>query len=147
MKRFFTFCFGGGLILSAFLLLGCTDEELAPNMEELYPDGLPIRLATTDFNNQNTYYLLNDDEESSIFFDQTQRWFYTDEPIQITLEDDLWFQIRFYSPRALPNVTIWAQLEGYDEQFKLFVFENLIQFQQFRMKLPFATEDLTAVTR
>ncbi|MDE7304402.1 MAG: hypothetical protein K2N04_00590 [Alistipes sp.] len=147
MKKLFAKILGGGLIISAFLLSGCTEEALVPDMEQLHPDGLPIRLSTADYNNQNTYYLLNDDEPSNIFFNQNERSFYADQPIQITLEDDLWFQIRFYSPRALPNVTIWAKLEGYDEQFKLFVFEKLMPFQQFRMQLPFISEDMKAVTR
>lgn len=146
MKRIFTsslriLCFG--ILLS----IGCTQEELTPNWEERFPDGFPIRLSTTDYNSQNTYYLLNDAEPSTVFFDANQRSFRVDQPLQITLDDDLWFQLRFYSPRALPEVTVWAKMEGYDEEFKLFVFEKIMPFQQFRMQLPFAMEDMTAITR
>ncbi len=147
MEKVFAKIFGGGLIISAFLLLGCTDEQLVPDMEQLHPDGLPIRLSTADYNNQNTYYMLNDDEPSEVFFNTSERWFYTDQPLQLTLDDDLCFQLRFYSPRALPNVTVWAKIEGYEEEFKLFVFEKVMPFHQFRMQLPFTSEDIKAVTR
>ncbi|MDE6445856.1 MAG: hypothetical protein K2L06_03210 [Alistipes sp.] len=148
MKRFFTKILGGGLIISAFLLLGCTDENLSPDeITDQFADGLPIRLTPADYNEENTYYLLNDDEPSTVFFNQNERSFYADQPIQMTIDDDLWFQIRFYSPRALTNVTVWAKIEGYEEEFKLFVFEKLMPFQQFRMQLPFAERDLTAATR
>ena len=148
MEKVFAKILGGGLIISAFLLLGCTNENLSSDeITDRVSDGLPIRLTTEDFNSENTYYLLNDDEPAEVFFNPSERSFYTDQPIQITLEDDLCFQIRFYSPRALPNVTIWAKLEGYDEEFKLFVFEKLMPFQQFRMQLPFVTHDIKATTR
>ena len=147
MEKVFAKIFGGGLIISALLLLGCTDEQLVPDMEQLHPDGLPIRLSTADYNNQNTYYMLNDDEPSEVFFNTSERWFYTDQPLQLTLDDDLCFQLRFYSPRALPNVTVWAKIEGYEEEFKLFVFEKVMPFHQFRMQLPFTSEDIKAVTR
>lgn len=137
------------LFFSIFLLTGCTDEELIPNTDDLFPDGLPIRLTTSDYNNFNTYYLLNDDEPADVFFNPDERSFYVDQPLQITLDDDLFFQFRFYSPRPLSNVTVWAKIEGggFDEQFKLFVFEKIEPFQQFRMQLPFATQDIKAVTR
>ncbi|MCM1150459.1 MAG: hypothetical protein NC209_00025 [Alistipes sp.] len=131
---------------AALLLASCTEENLN-NGDDRFPDGLPIRLAVSDYNNLNTYYLLNDDEPAETFFDPGQRSFYVDQPLQMTLDQDLFFQIRFYSPRALPDVTVWAKIEGYGEEFKLFVFEKIMPFQQFRMQLPFLTEDIMAVTR
>lgn len=148
MKRFFTKILGGGLIISAFLLLGCTDENLSPDeITDQFADGFPIRLSTDDFNSENSYYMLNDDEPSEVFFNTKERWFYTDQPLQLTIDDDLCFQLRFYSPRSLPNVTVWAKIEGYEEEFKLFVFEKVMPFHQFRLQLPFAERDITAATR
>lgn len=148
MKRFFTAGFGGGLIVSAFLLLGCTDEGVSPaEITDKLSDGLPIRLSTADYNEENTYYMLNDDEPSEVFFNNAERSFYTNQPLQLTIDDELFFQLRFYSPRSLPNVTVWARLEGYDEQFKLFVFEKIEPLQQFRMQLPFASKDTKVTTR
>ncbi len=148
MKRFFTSNLGGGLIISIILLIGCTKESLSPDeITDKFADGLPIRLSTSDYNGENTYYMLNDDEPSEVFFNTSERWFYTDQPLQLTVDDNLCFQLRFYSPRALPNVTVWAKIEGYEEEFKIFVFEKVMPFHQFRMELPFATQDITAATR
>lgn len=147
MKRFFALNLGGGLIVSLFLLIGCTTETIGSDPAEKFPDGLPIRLSTADYDEGNTYYMLNDDEPSEVFFNTSERWFYTDQPLQLTIGDDLQFQLKFYSPRALPNVTVWATMDGYDEAFKLFVFEKIMPFHLFRMQLPFATQDITATTR
>lgn len=147
MKGIFSKIFGGGLIISLFLLIGCTADELETDPAEKFPDGLPLRLSTSSYNEENTYYMLNDDEPSEVFFNTKERWFYTDQPLQLTVDDELCFQLRFYSPRALPEVTIWAKMDGYDEAFKLFVFEKVMPFHQFRMQLPFMTQDITATTR
>lgn len=138
---FFGIFLGGGICLT-----NCTDDDLT-NPDERFPDGLPIHLKTSDYNNQNTYYLLNNDEPQAIFCSAAERSFYVDQPIQMNIDDDLFFQLRFYSPRPLANVSIWAKIEGYDEQFKLFFFDKIMAFQQFRMKLPFDTENVMAVTR
>lgn len=34
---------------------------------------LPVRLAETDYNPDNTYYLLNDNESQDVYFDSGQR--------------------------------------------------------------------------
>ena len=47
------------------LLYGCTTETIGSDPTEQFPDGLPIRLSTADYNNLNTYYMLNDDEPST----------------------------------------------------------------------------------
>ena len=77
MKRFFTSNLGGGLIISIILLIGCTKESLSPDeITDKFADGLPIRLSTSDYNGENTYYMLNDDEPSEVFFNTNERWFY-----------------------------------------------------------------------
>ena len=146
-KNFFSLMMLG---IGLLLMTGCTDatpELETPKEPEKEENGLPINVAISHYNNENTYYLLNDDEPGEVFFNASQRYFYVDEPLQFTVEKDGWFQLRFYSPRALPNVTIWAKLEGYDDEFKLFVFEKIMPFQQFRMQLPFAKEDVMVTTR
>ena len=91
--------------------------------------------------------MLNDDEPSTVFFNNNERSFYVDKPIQMSIDNDLFFHLRFYSPRSLPNVSIWAKIDGYDEQFKLFFFDKLMPFQQFTLQIPLATQNMMAVTR
>ncbi|EKC65688.1 hypothetical protein OBE_06329, partial [human gut metagenome] len=101
----------------------------------------------TDYNPDNTYYLLNDNESQDVYFDSGQRSFYVSRPLQFGMDDEHCFQLRFYSPRALKNVTFWARIDGYEEEFKFMSLEKIMPFQQLRVHIPFATKDLTAYTR
>ncbi|WP_300726062.1 hypothetical protein [uncultured Rikenella sp.] len=136
------------LVFSALLLIGCKKEnKLLTDSGVNAPNQFPVYMTRSDYNAENTYYMFNDDEPSELFLDNPDRNFYTDQTIQMTLDDEHNFQLRFYSPRSLPNVTVWAKIDGYDEQIKLLVLERLMPFQQLRVKLPFATENITAYTR
>ena len=61
-----------------------------------------------------------------------KRSFYVNRPLQLSLEEEHYFQLRFYSPRAISHVTIWAKIEGYDEDFKFLELEKVQPFQQLR---------------
>lgn len=136
------------LACGLLLLTGCAKDEVPSDSDAtVVKNVFPYHLTTEDYNDENTYYMLNDNEPSEVFFNHSERMFYTDQPLQMTFDDDFFFQIRFYSPRALPNVVIWAKLDGYDEQFKLMELDKLMPLQQLRVRLPFDTEDITAYTR
>ena len=138
------------LILAGMLLLlgSCKEDELPVSGEgNVANNELPIRLAETDYNPDNTYYLLNDNESQDVYFDSGQRSFYVSRPLQFGMDDEHCFQLRFYSPRALKNVTFWARIDGYEEEFKFMSLEKIMPFQQLRVHIPFATKDLTAYTR
>ena len=138
------------LILAGMLLLlgSCKEDELPVSGEgNVANNELPVRLAETDYNPDNTYYLLNDNESQDVYFDSGQRSFYVSRPLQFGMDDEHCFQLRFYSPRALKNVTFWARIDGYEEEFKFMSLEKIMPFQQLRVHIPFATKDLTAYTR
>lgn len=104
------------LILAGMLLLlgGCKEDELPVSGEgNVANNELPVRLAETDYNPDNTYYLLNDNESQDVYFDSSQRSFYVSQPLQFGMDDEHCFQLRFYSPRALKNVTFWARIDGF----------------------------------
>lgn len=101
------------LILAGMLLLlgSCKEDELPVSGEgNVANNELPVRLAETDYNPDNTYYLLNDNESQDVYFDSGQRSFYVSRPLQFGMDDEHCFQLRFYSPRALKNVTFWARI-------------------------------------
>lgn len=143
---FNSLCF---LVCSLLLLSGCEEDEiLATDPEDgTLNNELSMKLTPADYNSDNTYYLLNDDEPSEIYFNNSQRSFYVNQPLQLTLDDDHYFQLRFYSPRKLSNVTVWAKIDGYEEAFKFMELEEIRPFQQLRIHIPFATKDLIAYTR
>nr|DAE30261.1 MAG TPA: Phytase [virus sp. ct5rm7] len=147
-KNIFTnLCF---LAFSLLLLTGCEEDEIsAVNSEDgnTSDNELCVKLTPADYDSDNTYYLLNDDEPSEVYFNNSQRSFYVNAPLQLTLDDDHYFQLRFYSPRKLSNVTIWAKIDGYEEAFRFMELEEIRPFQQLRIHIPFATKDLIAYTR
>ncbi|WP_294600575.1 hypothetical protein [uncultured Rikenella sp.] len=148
MRKFFPTGFLMMLIFGILSLTGCKKENnLLTDSGVNAPNRFPIYMTPSDYNAENTYYLLNDDESPEVFFDRNQRNFSTMNPLQMTFGDDYYFQIRFYSPRALPNVTIWAKIDGYEEEFRLLSLDKLMPFQQLRVHLPLDTEDITARTR
>lgn len=137
------------LVCSLLLLTGCKEDEISTTGSEdgNNPDNeLFMKLTPVDYNSANTYYLLNDDEPSEVYFNGSQRSFYVTQPLQLTFDDDHYFQLLFYSPRKLSNVTIWAKIDGYKEAFRFMELEEIRPFQQLRIHVPFATKDLTAYT-
>lgn len=151
MKKFFSTSLF--IVLSTlWLLTGCIEEHLTLLPEETPDDTpmdnvLPVRLTEADYNSDNTYYLLNDNETSDVYFNKNLRSFYVNQPLQLSFDEEHYFMIRFYSPREISNVTIWAKIEGYEESFKFMELEKVQPFQQLRLQIPFATQDLTAYTR
>lgn len=129
------------------LATGCDDDKTSlPKGGEVINE-FPVTLTESDYNSDNTYYILNDDESPDVYFNANQRSFYVTQPLQFQMDDEHNFQLRFYSPRALKNVTIWATIDGYEEEFKFMSLEKLMPFQQLRIHIPFASEDITAYTR
>ena len=62
------------LILAGMLLLlgSCKEDELPVSGEgNVANNELPVRLAETDYNPDNTYYLLNDNESQDVYFDSS----------------------------------------------------------------------------
>lgn len=144
---FNSLCF---LVCSLLLLAGCKEDQILSGDSGYGNDSdneLFVKLTSADYNSDNTYYLLNDDEPSEVYFNGSQRSFYVTQPLQLTFDDDHYFQLRFYSPRKLSNVTVWAKIDGYEEAFKFMELEEIRPFQQLRIHRPFATKDLTAYTR
>lgn len=77
------------LILAGMLLLlgGCKEDELPVSGEgNVANNELPVRLAETDYNPGNTYYLLNDNESQDVYFDSSQRSFYVSQPLQFGMD-------------------------------------------------------------
>ncbi len=147
MKRRFSTCL---LILTGIMQLPVScmiDENPKQDGGSNMINELPVTLSESDYNSENTYYLLNDNESPDVFFDPNQRSFYVNQPLQISIDDDHNFLLRFYSPRALRNVTVWATIDGYGEDFKLIHLDKVQPFQQLSIHIPFGSEDLTAYTR
>lgn len=135
----------GMLCFGLFVVSGCNEKEFLP--PSWGAEGFRYYLTEADYNSENTYFLLNDEESPDVFFDAGQRSFRVTEPLQVVFDDNHDFRLRFYSPRALKDVTVWAKIDGYDEEFRFMVLEKVLPFQQLTLHIPFATENLETTTR
>ena len=51
------------------------------------------------------------------------------EPLQVSVTGQKELMLRFYSPRAIHNVIVWATVEGYEDEVR---FAELLRFYLFR---------------
>lgn len=118
-----------------------TDNEAPEN-----PYGT-IRIAENDLTPEIFKLMLQDNEPSTILFDNNQRGFRVNKPLQVSINEQQELFIRFYSPRPIKKVTIWATIAGYEEAFELAKFDILPAFTEFHKELPMITQSKRYITR
>lgn len=102
-----------------------------------------INVTAEEMNAQENQRILQDDEPASIYCDKSVRSFNTAQPLQANVEDGQ-LHLRFYSPRKLEQVEIWAKIPGLsEEEFLLARFEEVAPFIDYYKELPFLTKDCT----
>lgn len=102
-----------------------------------------ITVSAEEMNAPENLRILQDDEPSTVYCDKSQRSFNTAQPLQTDVTDGR-LHLRFYSPRKLENVEVWAQIPSLsDEEFLLARFEEVAPFIDFYKDLPFLTHDCT----
>ena len=105
-----------------------------------------LHIAADEINATQVLRILQDNEPASVYCDPNQRSFNTSEPLQVNVEEGK-LHLRFYSPRKLENVEIWAKMPDLsEEEFLLARFEEVPPFIDFYKELPFLTRDCTFKT-
>lgn len=69
-----------------------------------------IAIRECDYNSSNLRSILADNEDKSIYYDESQRSFFVTKPLQLALNSNKELQIRFYSATEVSNVKIWIRL-------------------------------------
>lgn len=98
----------GLFILGMWSLQACTDS----NSNDLPTDEVPdnpyglIKVTENDLTPDVFKLMLQDDEPSTTYFDNSQRFFYVNQPLQVSINEKQELFIRFYSPRPIHGVTI-----------------------------------------
>lgn len=144
-----TFRFCLLLVFGSWLLQACADKtEETPSIDDDKEDryGL-IKIAENDYTPEVCTYMLQDDEPESVMFDRSRRSFKVNLPLQVSINDEQELFIRFFSPRSIRSLVIWAKINGYEEEFKLAEFEILPPFVEFHKRLPFVDTDKRYITR
>lgn len=134
-----------GVIIGFILISGCTDNN--DNDEPTESKYGLIQMSESDYNSDNTAYILQDGEPDSLLFNRNQRSFRVNTPLQISVTENQEFLFRFYCPRGIKNVIIWATVEGYEKELRFAEFTHIHPFQEFRIKIPFINNDKIYSTR
>ena len=139
-----TFCIWG--------LQSCTKDELIESPPDTGNETLEnpygmIRMAENDLTPDVFKLMLQDDEPATILFNNSQRGFRVNQPLQVSINEQQELFIRFYSPRPIREVTIWATINGYEETFKLAKFDVIPAFTEFHKELPMLTQSKRYITR
>lgn len=106
-----------------------------------------IHVVKDGFSSENSSFMLANDESEKILFDESKRGFRVNKPLQVSINDKQELLIRFFSPRSIRKLVIWAQISGYDEPFRLAEFDELPPFIEFHQPLPVVSEDKYYTTR
>lgn len=145
----------GSLVLSS-LLYSCQDQAFLDNSrngvdisimngELADPSGL-IRIKANGYTTENSSPLLADNEPDEVLYNTTLRGMYANQPLQISIqEQELHF--RFFSPRKVSTLKVWAKISGYEEEFLLALFEEIPPFTEFHQELPAVKKDVFYKTR
>ena len=105
-----------------------------------------INVTAEEMNAPANLRILQDDEPASVYCDPDSRSFNTAQPLQATIEGGR-LHLRFYSPRKLEDVEIWAKMPNLsEEEFLLARLDEVAPFIDFYKPLPFLTRDCTFPT-
>lgn len=80
-------------------------------------------------------YILQDGEAPEILFNPAMRSFRVDKPLQVSITKKREFILRFYSPRPIGKVKIWARLKEVSQVIKIAEFESVPAFSEYRKQL------------
>ncbi len=131
-----------GLFLFFFLLVSCSKdmEGIDTPAPEENIQGV-IKITAEDYNPDVSMLMLQDNESEEVRFDAKKRSFRVNAPLQVSINENQELFIRFFCPRAIGNVKIWATIADYEEEFLLADFATIPGFVEFHKKLPMVTED------
>ncbi|ABQ07801.1 hypothetical protein [Flavobacterium johnsoniae] len=129
-KNFYYFL----LTLSAGILLSsCSDDNEDGKYKPTYLPSIDAS-ALPDGNKPMTMF--EDDENSSKMYDNKDRWFRVNQPMQVIQKGKDSVQISLYSPVGLTDVKVYAKLPNYDKRFVLFHFSKVPAFHRSFHKIP-----------
>lgn len=120
--------------LFASILVGCSDDDSkGDNYNANY---LPSIDASNLPAGNQPMTMFEDDENSSKMYDNKDRWFRVNQPMQILQKGKDSIQISLYSPVGLTDVKVYAKLANYDKRFLVYQFSKVPAFHRSFHQLP-----------
>ncbi|WP_394775800.1 hypothetical protein [Flavobacterium sp.] len=126
------------LALFATILIGCSDDD--SNGDNYKANYLANIDATTLPKENRPMTMFEDDESSSKMYDNKDRWFRVNQPMQIIQKGKDSVQVSLYSPVGLSNVKVYAKLANYDKRFLMFEFSKVPAFHRSFHQIPLVAE-------
>ncbi|MHC0442834.1 hypothetical protein [Flavobacterium sp. 3-210] len=122
------------LLIFTALVVNCSDSD----SDEEY--SLPEIDATNLPKENRPMTMFEDDEPHSRMYDNNDRWFRVNEPLNIIQKGKDSVQISLYSPVGLSNVKVYAKLPAYERRFLIFSFTKIPAFHRSYHKIPMAVK-------
>ena len=72
--------------------------------------------------------ILQDDEPKSIFYNEAERSFYINKPLQLSLTENTELMSRFYAPVPIQHVSVWSSDKIYGERVLLAYYDSIPAF-------------------
>lgn len=103
-----------------------------------------FRVQTKDYTPDNSLLMLQDDEPREVFYDNSQRYFYVHEPLQVSVNQAKELQIRFYSALPIKDTKILIRFKKYSpEFFELAHYDEILPYQESRVPIPIVSKART----
>lgn len=131
MKK--TYYFFPVLAVLASITFACSDKEDGENYKSNY---LPSIDAATLPAGNRAFTMFEDAENSSKMYDNKDRWFRVNEPLQVIQKGKDSVQVSLYSPVGLTDVKIYAKLPNYEKRFVLYNFSKVPAFHRSFHQIP-----------
>ncbi len=106
-----------------------------------------VRVTEADYASSDVTYMLQNGEPSKTLFNKKERSFRVNRPLQISIDKKGELLVRFYSPRPIHDVVVWARLPEMRESFRLAEFKKIRPFAEIRKQLPVLKQEKKFVTR
>ncbi|MHC0442831.1 hypothetical protein [Flavobacterium sp. 3-210] len=129
MKRIIYYCLL--CITTIVLFISCSDSDLKENdfvLAQIDASRLPRE--------NNPITMFEDDENPSKMYDNSERWFRVNKPLQVLLKGKDSLQVSLFSPVGLSNVKVYAKLPNYDKRFLILNFSKIPAFHRSCHKIP-----------
>lgn len=87
-----------------------------------------LYISRAFYDEENPGLILQDDEPKSIFYNEAERSFYINQPLQLSITENNELMSRFYSPVPIQNVSVWSSDKIYGERVLLAYYDSIPAF-------------------
>lgn len=118
----------------ASILIGCSDDD--SKGDDYKANYLPSIDASNLPKENRPMTMFEDDENSSKMYDNKDRFFRVNQPMQIIQKGKDSVQVSLYSPVGLSDVKVYAKIANYDKRFLIYEFSKVPAFHRSFHQLP-----------